>query len=428
MSGNYKGLIIILDGLGDRSIPALNYVTPLEAANTPNLDRLLTAGMSGLVDPIIPGVPVGTHTGTGALFGLSPRDVNQLSRGPVEAAGIGMPSQPGDVFVRCNFATLKSNTDGLTILDRRAGRIRKGTDELAAALQNMTLYDGVTAALRPATQHRAVLRLSGTNLSADISDTDPGTITEPNNHVLICQPLAPDNVASVKTAKLLNQVIQEAFKRLNDHPVNHQRIERGELPATGIITRGAGTALLLESFITHLGLKTAVVAGERTVLGLGKLLNFTVVTDPAFTGSTDTDLEGMVRATQQAIKDHNLVYLHFKGTDICSHDCDPEGKKLFLERVDKAISPLLDDGLVIGVTADHSTDSNSGRHCGDPVPSILYAPLGRRDTTRVFGEMECAGGGLGRIGSHSFLYSILDNMGFLHQYQPTDWKFFKPRR
>ncbi len=424
----YKGLIIILDGLGDRSNSVFAGKTPLEAAHTPNLDRLLTEGTSGLVDPLIPGVPVGTHTGTGVLFGLAPREVYHLSRGPVEAVGIGMPSQPGDVFIRCNLATLDATPDGLMVVDRRAGRISERTDELTEALHNIPLDHGISSMLRPATQHRAVLRLSGSGLSAAVSDTDPGNVTEQGTRVLESQPLEPDDAASMRTADLLNKFIMEAYRRLKDHPVNRQRVAEGKLPATGILTRGAGMSLHVESIINHLAMRGAVITGERTVAGLGRLLNFTVFTDQRFTASPDTDLDAKVAATLDALATHDLVYLHIKGTDICSHDRNPHAKKAFLERLDSAISPLLKENFVIGVTADHSTDCNSGSHCGEPVPSILYAPRGRRDSNRKFGETECALGGLGRISANSFLLSVLDNMGYMHQYQPADWNYLDPGR
>ena len=112
MKVRHKGLVVILDGLGDRRIPALGEMTPLEAARTPQLDRLAAGGVCGLVDPLIPGMPVATHTGTGVLLGLTPRDAYLFCRGPVEAAGVGLIMQPGDVAIRCNFATLEAELEG----------------------------------------------------------------------------------------------------------------------------------------------------------------------------------------------------------------------------------------------------------------------------------------------------------------------------
>ena len=428
MSIYHKGLLIILDGVGDRPTAAFAGATPLEAANTPELDRLATAGLCGLIDPLTPGLPVSTHTGTSVLMGLTPKAAYRLPRGPVEAAGIGLCIQPGEVALRCNFATLKANESGLGIVDRRAGRIREGTKELVAELKDIPLGHGIFATLRPATQHRAVLRLSGPDLSAAISDTDPGSGGNESLRVLSSHPLKEDDAAAIKTADALNQFIREAFERLRDHPVNQERQAKGLLVANGIITRGAGMIRNVDSLITYLGLKAAVVTGERTVSGLGRLFDFTVLNDPRFTSLADTDLDAKVAAAQTALDNHDLVFLHIKGTDICAHDRDPLAKKTMLERIDTALAPLLAQDLVIGVSGDHSTACNTGKHTGDPVPSILYAPQGRRDICQSYGETACMQGGLGRISGHTFLLSLLDNMGYLDNYKPTDRTIVGPDR
>ena len=418
-----KGLLIILDGLGDRSAVVLEGRTPLEAAETPNLDSLVERGVCGLVDPLYPGIPVGTHTGTGVQLGIVVRDALHLSRGPVEAAGVGLLLQPGDIALRCNFATVEPADDGLRIIDRRAGRIQQGTDELASVLHNLPVGHGISATLQPATQHRAVLRLTGDGLSAAVTDTDPGAGEELAG-VLTCHSRKLEDVTAVKTAEAINRFVQEAHSRLREHDVNRQREAQGLLPANGIITRGAGKMRRLHSLIHRLDLSAAVIAGERTVLGLGQLLNYTVITEPGFTSMPNTDLGGKVKAALSALEDHDLVFLHIKGTDICSHDRKPEEKKSFLEAIDASLAPLLGGEFVLGVSGDHSTDSNTGRHCGDPVPSLLSSPTGRIDACKKFGETQCMMGGLGRIPAYAFLLSMLDYMGCLHNFRTADKLFF----
>jgi 2,3-bisphosphoglycerate-independent phosphoglycerate mutase len=418
-----NGLIVILDGLGDKPIPGFNGATPLEAAHTPNMDELVSRGRCGLVDPLYPGVPVSTHTGAGVLFGINTRDAFNLPRGPVEAAGTGLPVMPGDIALRCNFATLQAGADGLEVIDRRAGRIHADTGELADALQEITLDDGFSASVRPATGHRAVMRLSGPGPLPVVSDTDPGSCAR-SARLLTCHTLDTDNPLGEQTANAINAFIRAAHGRLSEHPVNRRRIQQGLLPANGIITRGAGSIRKLHNIIHHIGLSTAIVAGERTIIGLAHLSNFAVICRPEFTSMSDTSLESKVSATLTALKDHDLVYLHIKAPDIFSHDRDPEGKKAFLEKVDDALAPLLQQDIVIGLSADHSTDSNTGRHCGDPVPSVMCAPAGRRDLCREFGETQCLTGGLGRIPARAFLLTLLDEMGRMQNYRTVDSPYF----
>ena len=119
-----------------------------------------------------------------------------------------------------------------------------------------------------------------------------------------------------------------------------------------------------------------------------------------------------------------MVYLHIKATDIFSHNRDAAGKQVFLEAIDKVMGETaLEDDLVIGITADHSTDCNTGNHCGEPVPSLLYAPCCRTDNVKQFSELDCIQGGLGRIESKGFLFSMLDLMGRLPNYHPFDSAF-----
>ena len=120
MTPERRCVVLILDGLGDRPIPALGGRTPLEAARTPRLDRLAATGRCGLVDPVEEGRVPNTHTGVGVLFGLRPEQRGLLHRGPIEAAGAGIRLQPGDIAFRANLA----------MLERRAGRPEHRREEV----------------------------------------------------------------------------------------------------------------------------------------------------------------------------------------------------------------------------------------------------------------------------------------------------------
>ena len=422
----FKGLILILDGLGDRPCPELGGLTPLEAAITPAMDALAKDNQCGLMTPFFPGLPVDTHTGIGLLLGLPPGDAHELTRGPIEAAGIGLDLQVGDVLLRANFATVEKTDSGFKILDRRAGRINDGNLDLCHSLAEVDLGNDIFGSLFPATQHRCVLRLRGPQLSPLISDTDPGGMGI-SQGIVDAQARSSGDAAAAYTAEALNRFIILSHSILEKHPVNTERVKNGEPAANGIITRGAGAHRNFKNLLAYLDLKPAVISGDSVVLGLGSLFNFSTISDPAFTASTDTDIARKLEAGFSALENHDLAFVHVKGTDVTAHDRDPRGKAEFIEKIDQALSRYDLDDVVFGITADHSTDCIRGEHNGDPVPSLLKNPIGRKDKTTSFGETECSTGALGRLNAQSYLTSVLDAMGCLGNYASSESEFFAPQ-
>lgn len=417
-----KGLLLVLDGLGDRPTKELDGLTPLEAAETPTLDGLAAGGLTGFMSPLDPWVPVGTQTGMGMLLGLAKADAKLLTRGPVEAAGSGLSLKPGDVAVRCNLATISLNGTRFDLIDRRAGRISEGVAELLAPINGLTIEQGITVRTSPSTHHRAVVVLSGDGLSDAVTDTDPGAGLEEEG-VLECRPRDASPEAS-RTAQAINRLIGVTYEILRDHPVNAERKARGQTPANGLITRGAGMVFSTRNLINHLGLKTAVITGEGTVIGLGRLFGFDVVARPSFDASPGTDIEGKLGAAAAELATHDLVIVHIKATDVLAHDGNSRAKAHFIERFDRALGTMDLDDVVVAVTGDHTTDSNSGRHTGDPVPALVRSPEGRRDKVTGFSESDCLHGGLGYLSATSFLCCMLDLMNVMHIHRAHEHFFY----
>jgi len=402
-----KCVLLIIDGLGDLPIPDLDGKTPLEAAKTPLLDQLASSGCYGLVDPIGPGKIPNTHSGTGMLMGLLPEQAVRLKRGPVEAFGAGFELAPGDIALRANFATIEHRDGACLVIDRRAGRITSGTKELAASLTDIDLGDGVSASMVSTDQHRAALVFKGAGLSDAISDTDPGDQSMPAA-LEDCRALAP---GAEFTAAKINLFVSKARNILAGHPVNVARLGNGKPAASGVITRGAGSFVEIDNLLQLRGVKAAVVSGCNTVTGLGRLFGFNTINDPRFTADINTDLGAKIAAAVSALKHHDMVFVHVKAPDICSHDRQPLAKRDFLERLDHNLKPLLDAGITIAVSADHTTNSNSGAHSAEPVPGLMYQAGAELQTVAVkFGETACRDGNMERQLSHEFLSRVLHLM------------------
>jgi 2,3-bisphosphoglycerate-independent phosphoglycerate mutase len=404
-----KVIMAIADGLGDRPHPLLGNKTPLEYARTPNLDRLAAEGITGMMDPIAPGIPVGTDMGHLILFGYQPNDYP--GRGPIEALGIGMDVRPGDIVFRCNFATVDDN--GI-VVDRRAGRIREKTEEIAQAINGLELENGVTAYFSPATEHRAVLILRGAGLSDKISDSDPKAPNDgkPYHHV---EPLDASEEAE-RTANLLNLFLKKAHNILSAHPINAKRIAEGKLPANFILTRGAGKMVELEPIAEKLNMKVSCIAGESTVLGVAKLAGFETFTDSSMTGNIDTNIELKAKLALEQIESNDMVYVHMKAPDVKGHDNDPIGKAKSIELFDHMVGLIrqqLPDDVYLALAADHSTPCEYKEHTGEPVPVLISGPSIRRDRVLQYNEIDCAEGGLGHVTGMDFVRILHSLIGFV---------------
>lgn len=155
------------------------------------------------------------------------------------------------------------------------------------------------------------------------------------------------------------------------------------------------------------------MTGCNTVTGLGRLFGFNAIRDPRFTADVNTDLSAKIKAVCTALQSHDMVFVHVKAPDICSHDRQPLAKRDFIQRLDKALEPLLDEGVIIVVGADHTTNSNTGAHSADPVPSLIYEPgTDSRLESVKFGETLCRDGNMDRQISNEFLSGVLRKMGF----------------
>lgn len=398
-----KVLIAIADGVGDLPNKELNNLTPLQYAKTPTLDQLAKGGASGMMDLVKAGVPVGTDLGHLMIFGYSEEDYP--GRGPIEAAGIGLEVKSGDVAFRCNFATVDSKGE---VIDRRAGRIREKTNELAKALNNLD-FNGVQVIFKEATEHRAVLILRGENLSANVTDTDP-RLPDKGLSYNLATPL-DDSLAAKNTADILNAVLQKFHEILKDHPVNKERIKNKELPANFILTRGAGQVPDISKKTKEYGFKGACIASESTVLGVANIAGFKLISKEGMTGNLDTDVKLKANLALEALESNDVVLVHLKAPDLMGHDNNPKGKVASIEKFDELLLHIVEnrpeDTLII-LAADHSTPCERKEHSGDPVPIVFNGPSIRVDRNDKYNEIDCAYGSLNRITGSDFASLYFD--------------------
>lgn len=398
-----KGIIMIIDGMADRPLEELGYKTPLEAAATPNMDKLAETGICGIMDPIKPGIRAGSDTSHISILGYDPYQV-YTGRGPFEAAGVGVDVLEGDIAFRCNFST--ANDEGI-ITDRRAGRIREQTSELAESVNSMDI-EGVKIIFKESTGHRAVLVLRGEGLSDKVSAADP----KYDGKKWIKVEALDETTEALKTADILNQLVEKSYEVLKDHPLNLERVKNGEHPANIILPRGAGAVPHVQPFSKKYGLNAACIAETGLIKGIGKITGMDIINIEGVTGGVDTNLDNITQGIlDTASGDYNFLLINIDGADEAGHDGNTQEKVEFIEKADQVVGKLMGlENFYFILTADHSTPISVMDHTGDPVPIIINGPGIRVDDVKIYNERTAAKGGLCRIRGSDVMNILLDLM------------------
>ena len=369
-SNDTKIVLAVIDGLGGLPHPTRRR-SELEAADTPNLDRLAAESACGLTVPVGLGITPGSGPGHLALFGYDPLKYT-VGRGVLESLGVDFDLQPNDVAARGNFCTLDS--DG-KIIDRRAGRIP--TDESAALCEQLAKIElpGVDLFVEPVLDHRFVLVLRATGrkkLSADLSDTDPQK-----------EGVAPLRAEASKsgaksTATLINKFISEARKLLADRE-----------SANAILLRGFAQQPELPNMTEVFNFRAAAIAMYPMYRGLAKLVGMTVLK----AGESFLD---EIESLRSHWDDFDFFFIHYKPADAAGEDGEFGAKVAALEAFDKFVPALRDLGAdVLMIAGDHSTPTTMAAHSWHPVPFALLAANSRPDTAHNFDEHSCLAGSLG---------------------------------
>ncbi|MBL8154121.1 MAG: 2,3-bisphosphoglycerate-independent phosphoglycerate mutase [Anaerolineae bacterium] len=386
-----KIVLLVMDGLGGLPRTA-DGLTELETAHTPNMDRLAREGSTGLSIPVARGITPGSGPGHLGLFGFDPLKY-EIGRGVLEATGIGMVVEPGDVAVRGNFCTV--DADG-KITDRRAGRIPTEEGAKRVELLKQIKLPGVELQVEAVQDYRFALLLRGPGLNGDIADTDPQATGVP--------PLAAraQSPAAEHTAQLINQWIGEAAKLLKGHE-----------PANMVTLRGFAMDPALPKYKEVYKLKAACVAVYPMYKGVSRLVGMDIIPSDMHDHAEDE-----FRRVAAILKDYDFVFCHIKYTDSRGEDGNFDAKVKVIEEVDAALPILLDakpDVLII--TGDHSTPATYKSHSWHPVPTLLYAPkTNMPDRAQAFGERECMGGALGQFPAAELMQIALAHANRLAKY------------
>ena len=385
-----KVVMLVADGLGGAPHPETGR-SELEVARTPNLDRLASRSACGLTTPVLPGITPGSGPGHLSLFGYDPVKY-LIGRGVLEALGIDVELQDGDVAARGNFCTLDAQGK---LVDRRAGRI--SSRESVPLCEKLDQIDvpGLEVRIFPVQDYRFVALFRGQGLSEDVTETDPQILDVPPRRVDALNPGAE------KTAAAANALIEGAREVLGDR-------DRANM----VLLRGFSQMPELPSFGQSYRLNPAAIAAYPMYRGLAKVAGMTVI-------PTGHNFQAEVETLHQHFQEHDFFYLHYKPADAAGEDGNFDAKVQALEALDEFIPSILDlnpDALV--VAGDHATPSILAGHGWQPVPLLIHSKLTLGEGVEAFTERACATGSIGRIPATQVMFLALAHAGKLIKFGP----------
>ncbi len=424
-----KLLYVVLDGLGDRPIKALGDKTPLEAAETPQMDTLAKNAKLGYVYTVGENIAPESDIAVISILGYE-ADKFYTGRGPLESYAAGLEVRDGDLAYRVNFATKEPASR--KIIDRRVGRslTTEEASSLAKEVNEKVTLRGASFVFKNTVGHRGVLviRKDKARLSAEVTNTDPAYEREGvygvakatfENVIQIARPTeeSKDSTEAREAARLTNEFVEESSRVLENSEVNKKRKAEHKLPANLILTRDGGNKLPEFPKIGELfNLKIGCFVEMPVEKGIALLTGMEIVKLPLPTKDLKKDYILRARKVQEAMKSYDGLYIHIKGPDEPAHDGDYQKKKESIELVDKyffgELLPGIDlNDVIVTVTADHSTPCEIKAHSADPVPLMISGKGFTPDGLNAFSEKEAMKGSLGALKGHELMKLFISFLG-----------------
>jgi 2,3-bisphosphoglycerate-independent phosphoglycerate mutase len=387
-----KNIIFLGDGMADLPVPELGGRTPLEAARKPNMDRAAQTGLAGMVRMIPEGMPVGSDTANMAVMGYDPR-LYYTGRSPLEAIGMSVEMEPGDVAFRCNLVTLSEAASyaDRQMLDYSADEI--SSDEAARLIETVNdHYADASIRFYPGKSYRHCL----------IWKSGPMALTLVAPHDILTRTIGAFLPQGHGAEKLLDMMYNSSLF-LPGHPVNKARVKRQVKPANSIWIWGQGTRPDLPDLSALYHLRGSVITAVDLVFGLGLCAGLHVVEVPGATGNIRTNFRGKAQAAiDEFARGQDYIYLHVEAPDECGHRAETANKVRAIELIDQdVIGPVWQyleqmrlttgEHYRIMILPDHPTPLALRTHTGDPVPFVCYSSDGRdRLPAPAYTEAACS--------------------------------------
>ena len=400
-----KYLVILGDGMADEPIAELGNKTILQVANIPTIDKLAQLGSCGLFKTVPQGFHPGSEIANLSVLGYDVAKVFE-GRGSLEAASMGIEIEPNEMAMRCNIICIEDEK----IKNHSAGHIsNEEAYELIDAL-NKGLGDDIVQFF-PGVSYRHLLKVKGGDkrVSCTPPHDVPGT---PFREVMV----KADSPEAEATAEKLNQLILKSQEILSNHPVNLKRVSEGKDPANSIWPWSAGYKPKMKTLMEQYGLKSgSVISAVDLIKGIGVYAGLKPIEVEGATGLYDTNYEGKVAATIEALKSSDFVYLHIEASDEAGHEGDVALKIKTVEFLEnRVVKPIFeevsswDEPVAIAILPDHPTPCRLRTHTPDSIPFIIYHPDKEGDKVEKYDEDSVKDGVYGELSGDEFIKRLLN--------------------
>jgi 2,3-bisphosphoglycerate-independent phosphoglycerate mutase len=381
-----KYIILLSDGMAGWPLKELNGKTTLEAAKTPNMDKLAAHGEIGLVATTPEGMEPGSDVTNMSLFGYDPQKY-YTGRAPLEALSMGIKLSENDVAFRCNLVNLLHYEGRVYMHDYSAGHITtEEGNRLIEDFNNLLKLENIK--FFPGISYRNIM------VCYNCPDHIKNVKLYPPHDIIgkEVKYYLPDNWGQNEIVWLMTQ--SQTF--FHQHEVNKKRLEQEKLPANSIWLWGQGKKPALPLFKEQYSITGGVIAAVDLIKGIGVAAGLEIQDIEGATGYIDTNYKGKADATLELLEKHDFVFLHVEAADESGHEGNIENKIKAIEYFDeKIVGYLLDkleakfDEYKILITPDHPTPIEKRTHIPDPVPFILYSSKDKlTDKNIKFSEKE----------------------------------------
>ncbi len=392
-----KYIVLVGDGMADYPLPELGDLTPLQAANTPNMDFIAKHGRNGVAETVPEQMQPGSDVANLSIMGYDPARFYS-GRGPLEAASIGVALEKDDIAFRCNLITEK---DG-TLADYSSGHIStEEAGKLIEAVGSELSNDCSDCRFHAGVSYRHLLVMK--RCEKAICTPPHDVVGQSINDVL---PRGDD-------AGILIDLIMSSKAVLRDHEVNLKRKRDGKNVANMIWPWGQGKALRMPRFREKYGATGSIISAVDLLKGIGKSAGLDVIEVPGATGYLDTNFSGKAAYALESLKKKDFVFVHVEAPDEAGHMGNIEAKVKAIEDFDeKVVGGMLNElggygEFRIMVLPDHPTPIPIRTHTREPVPFAIYSSTEKADYVDRFDEFSAKEGVFGLVEGHRLMGMLL---------------------